>query len=390
MKDYSVFAEENRQEYVDVLQALTEIPSPSNKENRIAKWIRELLCGYAEKSGYDQVHIYEDDICNVYCELGEAFEPGSEGFAVTAHTDTVFPDMEGPLPFERDGNGRIYGLGIKDNRANICSLLFCAKYIFEEGIVPEKRLLFVFNVCEEGTGNLVGSKRVLEHYPEICRWIAFDLDYTTIFCKALGSVRYKITITGQGGHSYNDFGRKNAIVAMSELIRLFYQINPEEYSGAVTYNVGRIQGGTTVNAIAEECQADFEIRSDDSESLGKLQEYFDTLLEKTRQEGAGELEVKKDILGIRPSMGGFSEEGMVQQIGLVERISRIIREITGKAPDVKSGSTDCNVPLSRGIPSICIGTCLGAGEHTRQEYIEEASLKNGLIIALKTVLEGIR
>ena len=121
-----------------------------------------------------------------------------------------------------------------------------------------------------------------------------------------------------------------------------------------------------------------------------MQEYFDTLLEKTRQEGAGELEVKKDILGIRPSMGGFSEEGMVQQIGLVERISRIIREITGKVPDVKSGSTDCNVPLSRGIPSICIGTCLGAGEHTRQEYIEEASLKNGLIIALKTVLEGIR
>ena len=107
MKDYSVFAEENRQEYVDVLQALTERPSPSYKENRIAKWIRELLCGYAEKSGYDQVHIYEDDICNVYCELGEAFEPGSECFAVTAHTDTVFPDMEGPLPFERDGSGRI-------------------------------------------------------------------------------------------------------------------------------------------------------------------------------------------------------------------------------------------------------------------------------------------
>ena len=82
MKDYSVFAEENRQEYVDVLQALTERPSPSYKENRIAKWIRELLCGYAEKSGYDQVHIYEDDICNVYCELGEAFEPGSECFRI--------------------------------------------------------------------------------------------------------------------------------------------------------------------------------------------------------------------------------------------------------------------------------------------------------------------
>lgn len=113
MKDYSVFAEENRQEYADVLQALTEIPSPSYRENRIAELIKKLLCGYAEKSGYDQVHIYEDDICNVYCELGEAFEPGSECFAVTAHTDTVFPDMEGPLPFERDGSGRIYGLESK-------------------------------------------------------------------------------------------------------------------------------------------------------------------------------------------------------------------------------------------------------------------------------------
>lgn len=72
--------------------------------------------------------------------------------------------------------------------------------------------------------------------------------------------------------------------------------------------------------LQKNVRQDFEIRSDDSESLEKLQEYFDTLLEKTRQEGAGELEVKKDILGIRPSMGGFSEEGMVQQIGLVERI----------------------------------------------------------------------
>ncbi|MFR5602216.1 MAG: hypothetical protein ACLTKI_07705 [Lachnospiraceae bacterium] len=55
-------------------------------------------------------------------------------------------------------------------------------------------------------------------------------------------------------------------------------------------------------------------------------------------------------------------------------------------PDVTPGSTDCNIPLSMGIPSICVGCYQGAGAHTREEYVVIDSLKAGYHIAMDLIL----
>lgn len=381
---YKAYAAKERENYIQLLKELASIPSPSYHELEIAEYILDYLKNEAEKTGYKKVRLYMDDVYNVYCELGELVRDGEYNAVFTAHTDTVFPDCYGPLKV-REKNGNIYGLGIMDNRANICALMYCIKYMMEQGIEPKKQILIVFNGCEEGLGNLRGSSRIIERYPRICKWIAFDLDYGILYNRALGSCRYKVEINTPGGHSYENFGEENAIERMACLIQEFYNIHVEEREGTLTYNVGMIEGGTTVNAVANSCTAYFEWRSDLEENLEWMENQFTTLLSKIREKE--NVEVVRKVIGIRPSTGTFSEEGKAVQEDLVKRTDRRVREIIGRAPVCKAGSTDCNIPLSKGIPAVCIGTCQGYGQHTREEYVRKDSLEQGFVLALETVLE---
>lgn len=384
---YAAYAAREKENYIKLLKKLISIPAPSYREQEIGEVILAFLQEEAQKNNYTEVRIYMDDIYNVYCETGRSFDREGACRAVTAHTDTVFPECNGRLPV-RENAGRIYGLGAKDNRANVCALLFCAKYLFENHIVPEEALLFVFNGCEEGLGNLRGSLRIMQAYPGIREWIAFDLDYTAVFHRAVGSRRYEVKVSAEGGHAFHDFGKKNAIVVMSELIRRFYEMDVRKFDGRTTYNVGYIEGGTSVNTIAQECTALFEWRSDSGKTLGQMEERFSAMLAEEQEKHIGEVSVERKAIGIRPSMGEFTEENKIRCAQLTDRITGIITAVTGKEPARLSGSTDCNVPFSRGIPAVCLGTCLGGGEHTRQEYVLADSLEKGLIIALEAALEG--
>lgn len=383
-QEYIKFTAKSKEDYLDLLKTVISIPSPSYKEKEIAVIIKEFLEQEAEKNHDCRVHIYMDDIWNVYCEIGGPFHTDTECILFCAHTDTVFPDDKGPL-FVREENGRLYGLGAKDNCANVCALMFCAKYLFENYKDTQQNLLLVFDVCEEGTGNLRGCRRIFEQYLGIKQMVAFDLDYQKVFYKAVGSIRYEAKVKVQGGHAYHDFGNKNAIQIMSDIIQKFYAINISDMKGSSSYNVGIIQGGTSVNAIAEECHALFEWRSDCEQTLQKVDLLFEKILKKAEIQAQGEAYVEKRQIGLRPSQKIFTEEAKKRQNKLIEQIIYITEDVIGQSPRLISGSTDCNIPLSEGIPAVCIGTCLGEGEHTRQEYIEISSLEKGLVLALEIV-----
>lgn len=383
-QEYIKFAAESKKDYLDLLKTMISIPSPSYKEKEISVKIKEFLLQEAEKNHDCKVSIDTDDIWNIYCEIGGSFHSDTKCTLFCAHIDTVFPDDKGPL-FVREENDRLYGLGAKDNCANVCALMFCAKYIFENYKDIQRNLLLVFDVCEEGTGNLLGCQRIFEKYTGIKQVIAFDLDYQKLFHRAVGSVRYEALVKVRGGHAFHDFGNKNAIQIMSQIIQEFYKINISGMEGTSSYNVGMITGGTSVNVIAEECHALFEWRSDCEETLEKTGILFEEILKKAEEQSEGEAHVEKKLIGRRPSTKAFTEDEKRQQDILVQRIMRIAENVTGQSPRLIAGSTDCNIPLSKGIPAVCIGTCLGEGEHTRQEYIEISSLEQGLVLALEIV-----
>jgi acetylornithine deacetylase/succinyl-diaminopimelate desuccinylase-like protein len=194
-----------------------------------------------------------------------------------------------------------------------------------------------------------------------------------VTAKAVGSHRYRVTVRTEGGHSYGAFGNRNAIHLLSSMITTLYTVKvPKEGDSTTTYNVGLISGGTSVNTIAQEAEMLYEYRSDNMACLARMEEMFRGVVDAYR---SMDIDVEVEKIGDRPCSGNVDPARLQ---ALTDRAAASIREIVGKEPVFCSGSTDANIPLSVGIPAICISGCTGGKCHTREEWLDTASLKDGM------------
>ena len=360
-------------EQLQLLKTLAAIPSPSHQEQRRAEFIRDWLIS----QGATRVEI--DPALNVVLPFGCE---GREDIRVyMAHTDVVFPDTE-QLPV-REENGRLYAPGVGDDTANVSALMLCAKFFLTHPQCLKKPALIVFNSCEEGFGNLKGVRQIMGDFAgRVAELVSFDLEYTSMVNRAVGSERWLVRAETCGGHSYSAFGNPNAVAALSKLIcRLYEQPVPEVPDTKTTYNVGTIQGGTSVNTIAQSAEMTYEYRSDDHGCLEQMRRQFLKLVE---ENNSPEAKLTIEVLGKRPCGNAVPLEA---QERLLKRCAAAVAKITGSAPKCCSASTDANIPLSLGIPATTFGLYLGAKSHTREEYIEIDSLKPGLRIALSVIMQ---
>jgi di/tripeptidase len=150
--------------------------------------------------------------------------------------------------------------------------------------------------------------------------------------------------------------------------------------GRTTYNVGTITGGTSVNTIAQHAEMLYEYRSDNRESLAIMQKHFEAAIEFYRTKG---IQVKVTLVGNRPCTGDVDPEK--HQI-LFDRAAKAIRNHYKMETSAGSGSTDCNIPLSMGIPAVCVGIVKGVGAHTREEYVEIDSIEPGQYVAFEMIM----
>ena len=360
------------EEHLALLKELAAIPAPSHNEDRRA----EFLLNWLGEHGFDA---YEDGAKNVIVPMGCE---GKDGIALyLAHTDVVFPDVE-PLPVFEEG-GRLYAPGVGDNTADIAAMLTMLRYIGEKGLKPKEPVIFAFNSCEEGLGNLKGIRQIMRDYEgRIREVISFDCSMDEgMIVRAVGSERWRVTCETCGGHSFGAFGNPNAIRHMAGLIdKLYEQEVPTKPGCRTTYNAGVIEGGTTINSIAQKCVLLYEYRSDDRECMALMRESFMKLLHEADCEKAC---FTAELIGERPSGGEVDEKA---QDDLLDRCRRAIVSATGLEPAMNAGSTDANIPLSVGVPAVTFGLLLGEGAHTREEWLEIESLKVGLEIGLNTVL----
>lgn len=353
-------------EHLALLKTLAAIPAPSHQEDLRAEFIQNWLL----KNG--ATHVTVDSAKNVILPLGD----GPSRLAVLAHTDVVFPDTS-PLPV-REENGRLYAPGVGDDTANVVALMLCAKFFLTHADLVPEPLLLVFNSCEEGLGNLKGVRQLMDDQSgNIHVLVSFDCQSDCIVSRAVGSERWKVTVSTKGGHSFSDFGNPNAIAHLSGLVtRLYQQQIPQKPGSQTTYNVGLISGGTSVNTIAQKAELTYEYRSNDRACLAIMARQFHDLVESRQFPG---VHFDLENIGIRPCGSHVPPESHEK---LLNRCAAAIRQIYALEPPFCAASTDANIPLSLGIPAATFGLYRGGGAHTREEFVQIQSLTPGLEIAL--------
>ena len=365
------YAKNVQTELLQLVRDMCAIPAPSHHEEKRAEFCRDWFV----RNGFTNVRI--DGALNVLAPVGVDLDGTDELDVMMAHTDTVFPDTE-PMPFREEG-GFMYCPGITDDTANLAVLMVCARYYREHLPAGRRGILFVANSCEEGLGNLKGSRRIMDDFAGRVRdFVTLDSGVMhRLVTRAVGSHRYKVTVRTEGGHSYGSFGNRNAIHSLASMISLLYSVKvPVDGDSKTTYNVGIISGGTSVNTIAQNAEMLYEYRSNSRVCLAKMETLFKSVIETFKATGV-EVEVEK--VGDRPCGGDVDEKRLE---ALRDRYRASVHDVLGLEVVEGSSSTDCNSPLSRGVPAICFGVLRGKGAHTREERLEAASLHDGCRLLL--------
>jgi tripeptide aminopeptidase len=297
--------------------------------------------------------------------------PGANPVVIGAHLDTVFPATT-PLQVRRRGRA-ICLPGIADNGAGIVALLWVLRVAREVGLRFQRPLIAIGNVGEEGEGNLRGIRHLFNAPPwegRECDFIAIDVGSVhRITHEALGSRRFRIRMTGPGGHSWADFGKPNPVHALSSVLHYFTSAGFGRRPGT-SFNVGIIRGGISVNAIPSEAYAELDLRSTQPVHIDEMEAHLRRII--AGSVTASGVECKIELMGERP--GG--------QTSVHAPIVQAAQEVTrrfGVDPQLDVGSTDANIPMSMGIPAIALGAGGTSGSvHTTDEWFDPTHRTLGL------------
>jgi acetylornithine deacetylase/succinyl-diaminopimelate desuccinylase-like protein len=346
---------------VETAIAIQQIPAPTFDEARRGAEV----AGRMRALGLADVQI--DAVGNVYGR--RAGHSGGPGLLIAAHLDTVFP-AETDLAVRRDGM-RIYGPGLGDNSMGVAALLHLAQALMKADVANAGDIWFVANVGEEGLGDLRGMRAAVEQLSgQIGAAIALEgCDPGRVIHAGLGVRRYQISATASGGHSWSQFGSPSAIHALVRLAAQLTQLDVPKQPRS-SFNIGVIQGGSSVNTIAERASLLLDLRSTAPEGLGALIDQVEQSVAQARATEAGVI-FALETVGDRPA-GSIARDHALTQLAGAAYGAEGLGEI------YEIASTDANIPLSRGIPAVCIGVCDGGNAHRLDEYIEPARLPSGM------------
>lgn len=346
---------------------LCEVEAPPFKESKraevYAKMFREL--------GLQNVRIDKEG--NV---LGD--RPGAQPrprLVFTAHLDTVFPEGT-DVKVKREGN-ILRGPGIGDDCRGLAVLLAVVRTMNQAKIQTPGTITFVGTVGEEGLGDLRGVKYLFNEglKGQIDRFVSIDGTGLGITHIAVGSLRYRVTFKGPGGHSYGAFGLSNPMHALGRAVATISQFEVPE-NPKTTFNVGRMGGGTSVNAIPFDAWFEMDMRSASPSALQALDQKFhravdDALKAEDARWGKNVLSVDKALVGNRPAGQTPANSPIVQAAASVTRA-------LGFPVTLDEGSTDSNTAMNLGIPAITVdGGGRGRGSHALDENFDQTNSWQG-------------
>ncbi len=335
---------------------LQAIPAPTFAESERAAWLRAELesCGVANAS--------LDQLGNVLARI-----PGGDPapVVVSAHLDSVFP-CDTTLAVRRDA-GRLWGPGVGDNALGLAALGELALDLMADP--PPADVWLAATVGEEGLGNLRGMVEVIRSFGRYARAyvVVEGMSLGTIYNRSLPIRRVRIQAQAPGGHAWTHAGQPSAVHALLRLAADLLDI-PRPGPRQPSLNIGRIRGGMSINAIAPEAWMEIDLRSEDAASLDGFLNAVRGKVETSAHHG-----VVLECVGVGDRPGGSISEDHP----LVLAARAALSEAGVSEVRLEVGSTDATVPLSRGLPAVCLGLTTGGGAHSLNEYIEIEPIPRG-------------
>jgi acetylornithine deacetylase/succinyl-diaminopimelate desuccinylase-like protein len=353
-------------EIVAQIVAIQQVAAPTFDEGRRAEYMT------AQFRAAGVVEVECDGLHNVYARL-----PGRDAnrppLVVSAHLDTVFP-VTTDLSTRREG-ALLYGPGIGDNSTGLAGLLVLAQTLVGRRLTHAADIHLVANVGEEGLGDLRGMRAVVERFGGRATYVVVEGGlFGQLTHQAIGVRRYRIEVTAPGGHSWGGFGAASAIHVLGHLIaaldRLEVPATPK-----TTYNVGIIEGGTSINTIANAARLWLDLRSEAPEELERLVAQVQALLSDVSSMHAT---AEDGVRLVAEQVGNRPAGAVGRDTPIVAYADAALRAVG--YPDVHYivSSTDANVPLSRGYEAVCLGLTHSGNSHRPDEYIDITHLPDGL------------
>jgi|SRR6185312_6132202 len=352
-------ARRNEPHFIEEQIRICEIPAPPFHEEARGRELERLF----RQQGLQDVRI--DRAGNVI-----GVRPGASAhpnLLFEAHLDTVFPEGT-DVKVKRNGNV-LRAPGIGDDCRGLAVMLGVIQALNDAKVQTAGTITFAADTGEEGLGDLRGTKELFNGTVkgQIDKFVSVDGLGLSIIAVGVGSYRYRATFKGPGGHSFGAFGMVNPIQAMGRAIAKIdgFEVpaNPK-----TTFNVGRVGGGTSVNAIPYEAWMEVDLRSSDKSALETLNSQYKRAVEQSvdeenkRWKGRGVITVANEIVGYRPA-------GVTPADSPIVKTAIEVTRLFGSTGDLREGSTDANVPMSLGIPAITIG---GGGRGTGAHALDES------------------
>ncbi|MFN8412848.1 MAG: M20/M25/M40 family metallo-hydrolase [Anaerolineales bacterium] len=354
---------------LDLTLRIQQIPAPTFSEEVRGKFVQDLF----QKENLKDVSM--DDVGNVYGRL-----PGKQKdllpLVISAHLDTVFPNSVNLQ--SREEAGKVIAPGIGDNSLGVAALFGILWSLNHKKVELPRDLWLVANVGEEGLGDLRGMRAVVDRFgAEVLGYLILEgLAFGHVYHRAIGVKRYRIHVRTVGGHSWSDYGQPSAVHELASLITQLTSIKlPRE--PRTTMNIGTISGGTGINVLASEAKCELDLRSEDPATLEKIVLQAEDMIHLANRAG---VKVETEVIGQRPAGEIPADHPFVQTA--VDCLKYL-----GLDAVLTSGSTDANIPLSRGIPAVVMGITTGGSAHTTHEYINTEPIPKGMEGVLRFVEE---
>ena len=354
----------NLQRWIKNSLKIQSIPAPTFHEAERSRFMREAFLAL------NLLEVTADEDHNVFAKIpGESKKP----LIVTAHLDSVFPlDTDLQARRKRD---RVFGPGIGDNAVALAALLELASD--HADTIPPNDIWLVANIGEEGLGNLLGMRKVIEKFgDEVLAYLVLEgMALGHVYHRGLPIHRYRLRAKTAGGHAWIHTGRASAIHQLCQLGASLSQIAlPNEPRWSL--NIGRIEGGTSINTIAPEAWMELDLRAENGETLESLDKLvFDVV----NGNADTDVTIEAEQIGHRPT-GELPADHPLILVACQALHESGIRDCL-----LETGSTDASVPLSLNLPAICIGLTYGAGAHSLEEYIDIQPLRLGYRALRKTM-----